>query len=186
MNTAIEIETNASIKAVEMVVEADKKDPFNGLLVQSAELPFTFYYGKRRILQHQCSRCGQQVEAEFAFGKIVGLGPLSRQGFKENRKQLDIVGRLFDQHLHHTIEGNGFESYLYLSDPNQEKGALLNVSYYQCSHCQAQYLVLYQRQLKDERPPFEPDELRIESIYAVAFDHERLLEVMKLKPAAIS
>ncbi|UYZ64408.1 hypothetical protein [Hymenobacter weizhouensis] len=93
------------------------------------------------------------------------------------------MGRLFNQYLHHKVDGSGFESYLYLSNDNPEKGALLNVFYYRCAHCQAQYLVLYQTQLKDDRPLFEPNEILIKSIYQVAFDHDKLTEILELPSA---
>lgn len=100
----------------------------------------------------------------------------------ERQKATQYRWPAFGQHLHHIIDENGFGPYLYLSEPNNEKGTLLDVSYYRCSHCQAQYLVLYQRQVTDERPPFEPSELRVESIHEVAFDHERLLEPLTPLP----
>ena len=167
-----------------MLVEASKKDSFSGTLVQSGTLPFTFYYGERHTLVHTCAKCGTSVEAGFWYGskQLIALGSLSRQDFFENKTQLDVVGKLFEQHLFHEIDVNGFESYLYLTDPENGKGALLNAAYYRCSHCQAQYLVLYQNQLKEERPPFEPDEILIDKVFQVEFDHEGfLLALNRLK-----
>ena len=179
MKSIVDIQKVAEVTQIQMRVEAGKRDPFFGTLVQSATPPSKFYYGERRTLQHSCSTCGLSVEAEFAFGKqLIGLGSLSRQDFNENRAQLDIVGKLFHQHLDNELDSNGFESYLYLTHPDPDRGALLNVSYYRCPHCQAQYLVSYQRQIKDERPPFEPDEILIDKVFGVAFDHEELLRVL--------
>lgn len=187
MQPVVNIEKLAEVREVQMLVEASKKDRFIGTLVQTGTLPFIFNYGDRRTLQHACTNCGLEVTAEFAYGKqMIGFGALARQDFNENRAQLDIVGKLFKQYLYHTIDDNGFESYLYQSDPDHEKGALLNVSYYRCPHCQAQYLVLYQPQLKEERPPFEPDEILIEQILQVEFDHAELLRVLNRSQTVVA
>lgn len=183
MNAVVNIEKIAEVREAQMRVEPSKKDKFVGTLVQTGTLPFIFYYGDRRTLQHTCTNCGLEVAAEFAYGKIIGLGALAKEDFNENRAQLDVVGRLFNQYLYHTVDANGLESYLYQSDPDENEGALLNVAYYRCPHCQAQYLVLYQNQLKEERPPFEPDEILIEQIFQVAFDHDELLKLLNRSPA---
>jgi hypothetical protein len=180
MSGVVNIDKIAEITAVQMRVEASKKDSFRGTLVQAGVLPFIFFYGESRTLKHTCAKCGLEVQADFGYGskQLIGLGRLSRQGFNENRAQLDVIGKLFNQFLYHKVDSNGFESYLYQSDPDNNKGALLSVAYYRCAHCQAQYLVLYQNQLKEERPPFEPDEILIKSIYQVVFDHEELLRIL--------
>lgn len=187
MQAVVNIEKLAEVQEVRMLVEAGKKDKFVGTLVQPGVLPFVFYYGERRTIQHACTNCGLEVAAEFAYGKqMIGVGALARQDFNENRAQLDVVGKLFNQYLYHTIDVNGYESYLYQSDPDNSKGALFNVSYYRCAHCQAQYLVLYQPQLKEERPPFEPDEILIKQIFQVEFDHTELLSALNRLPVAVA
>lgn len=179
MTHFVTIEKIAEITAVEMLVKASEKDIFSGILTQSGVLPFTFYYGEYPTLTHQCADCGEVVKTEFRYGSsLITLGSLSRQDFNENRPQLDIFGTLFHQFLYNSVDINGFESYLYLTNPERNRGALLDVSYYRCTHCQVQYLVLYQVQLKEERPPFAPDEILIEKIYQVAFDHDELLRVL--------
>lgn len=177
----------SEITEVQMVVEASTRDAFSGTVLQSGTLPHVFSYGERRTMKHPCARCQQEVTVEFAFGRqILAGGTLSRQGFHENRGLLDAVGNLFGQYLHHEIDLNGFESYLYLNAPGNN-GALLDVAYYRCSHCQAQYLVLHREWLKDERPPFEPDELSIKQIYQVVFDHEAFLRSFhRLEHSAVS
>lgn len=180
MKSMIDLKKISEVTLVQMLVEAGKRDAFLGTTLQSSTLPFAFAYGKRRIMKHNCSNCGLEVEVEFAYGKqILAGGELSRQGFHEKREVLDAVGKLFDQYLHHKVNSNGFESYMYLSSPQHEKGALLEVAYYRCAHCQAQYLVLHQLQLKDERPPFEPDEILISKIYQVALDHEKFMQTFQ-------
>ena len=163
-----------------MLVEASRKDSFGGSLLQTGVLPAAFYYGARHAIKHVCISCGQEVEALFGYGskQMVELGDMSRQGFNENRAQLDVVGKLFGQYLYHEVDMNGFESYLYQSDPDEQKGAMLNVAYYRCPHCQAQYLVSYQDQLKEDRPPFEPDEILIDKVFRVEFDHNGLLQAL--------
>lgn len=179
MSSVVDIEKIAEVREAQMRVQASKKDRFIGTLIQAGPLPFIFYYGDQRTLQHTCTSCRLEVAAEFAYGKqIIGLGALAEQDFNHNRPQLDIFGKIFNQYLYHTIDVNGSESYLYQSDPDNTKGALLNVAYYRCPHCQTQYLVLYQNQLKEERPPFEPDEILIERIIQVKFDHAELLRVL--------
>jgi hypothetical protein len=84
------------------------------------------------------------------------------------------VGQLFGQHLHHRTDGNGFESSFYLS-ATDNAGALRNVAYYHCPHCQAQYLLLYNDWLKDNRPPFEPDETHLVELYQVDLNHRAFL-----------
>ncbi|HEX8327877.1 MAG TPA: hypothetical protein VF629_10075 [Hymenobacter sp.] len=187
MNAVANIEKISEVTVAQMEVEPSKKDTFLAGLVQTGALPFIFYYGKRRVLQHTCNSCGIEVSAEFAFGKqLIGLGTLSKEDFNNNTAQLDIMGRLFEQHLRHYTDENGMESYLYLSAPDPNKGALLSVSYYRCAHCHAQYLVLYQKQLKDERPPFEPDEIRIEKIFQVSFDEDKLLGLLNRAGLSVS
>ena len=180
MNNAVTIERIAQVLQIQMVVEASDRDSFAGTFIQDGVLPFVFYYGDSRVIRHQCLKCALIVEAEAGYGskEFVSLGRLSRQGFHENRAQLDVVGRLFDQYLHHEIDSNGFETYLYQISPDDDKGAVLSVAYYRCNHCQTQYLVLYQNQFKEHIPPFEPDEILIEKIYQVAFDHDELLRVL--------
>jgi hypothetical protein len=164
------------VTTVQMVVEASSRDAFVGTVVQSGGLPHTFSYGTSHTLRHQCVRCAQEVTVEFAYGKqILAGGPLSRQGFHENRELLDAVGQLFDQYLYQHIDGNGFESYLYLSAPHNA-GALRNVAYYRCPKCQAQYLLLYNDWLKDNRPPFEPDDTHLVKLYQVEFEHDAFLQ----------
>ena len=161
---------------MQMVVEASSRDAFVGTMIQSGVLPHTFSYGTSHTLKHRCGRCAQEVTVEFAYGKrILAGGSLSRQGFHENRELLDVVGQLFGQHLHHRTDGNGFESYLYLSAPDNA-GALRNVAYYRCPHCQAQYLLLYNDWLKDNRPPFEPDETHLVQLYQVDLNHRAFLQ----------
>ena len=110
------IRKTGEVTAVQMLVEASSRDAFVGTVAQSGILPHTFPYGISHVLK-------------FAYGKqILAGGPLSRQGFYANQELLDAVGQLFGQHLHHRTDGNGFESYLYLSAPNNA-GALRNMAY---------------------------------------------------------
>lgn len=171
------------VTAVQMVVEASRRDAFVGTVVQAGVLPHTFSYGTRHTLKHPCAQCAREVTVEFAYGKqILAGGPLSQQGFHENRELLDAVGRLFGQHLYHHTDGNGFESYVYLSAPDNA-GALRNVAYYRCPHCQAQYLLLYNDWLKDDRPPFDPDETHLVQLCQVELDHEAFLRAFHRLPA---
>ena len=171
------------VTTAQMVVEASSRDAFMGTVVQSGVLPHTFSYGTSHILKHRCGHCTQEVTVEFVYGKqILAGGALSRQGFHESRNLLDAVGQLFGQHLHHRTDNNGFESYLYLSAPDNT-GALRNVAYYRCPHCQAQYLLLYNDWLKDNRPPFEPDETHLVQIYQVELDHDAFLRTFHSVPA---
>ena len=175
----VNIEKLAEVQEAGMLVAASKKDRFVGTLIQTEGLPAIFYYGERRTLQHTCTNCGLGVVTEFTSGQqMVGFGALAEQNFNRNGAQLDVVGKLFRQYLYHAIDVNGFESYLYQSDPDESKGALLSVAYYRCLHCQAQYLVLYQNQLKEERPPFDPDKILIERILQVEFNHTELLRIL--------
>jgi len=179
MQPVIAIEKISQIQQAQMLVEPSKKDTFSSELLQAGTLPHIFCYGDRRTLQHTCAHCGLKVATEFTYGKqMIGFGALARQDFNDNKAQLDIIGKLFGQYLYQEIDNNGLESYLYQSDPDSNKGALLNVAYYRCLHCQSQYLVLYQNQLKEERPPFEPDEILIEQILQVRFDEPALLKVL--------
>ena len=180
MNAMTRIEKINSVLTVQMLVEAGKHDVFLGQAVQTGTLPFIFSYGKRRTLKHRCLNCKLEVAVDFGYGgQVLAGSDLSRQGFHENRILLDAVGNLFEQYLFHEIDVNGFESYLYQTDPDNNKGALLDVAYYRCAHCQAQYLALYQLQLKDERPPFEPDEILISKVYQVALDHEKFMQTFQ-------
>lgn len=185
MNSVANIEKIAEVKEIQLLVEASERDNFRGTLAQAGVLPFIFYYGNRRTITHTCLNCGLVVEAEFGYGskQLIGLGSLSRQDFNENRAQLDVVGKLFDQYLYHNTDENGFESYLYKSGSKSSGEALLSAAYYCCSHCQAQYLMLYQMQPKEHIPPFEPDEILIEKIYQVAFDHDGLMRALGLTQA---
>lgn len=136
-------------------------------------------------MNYQCSHCGGEVELKFAFNKqILAGGDLSRQGFHENRELLDSVGTLFNQYLHHEIDVNGFEIY-YLSAP-QGAGALLDVAYYRCPHCEAQYLVLNKERFKEERPPFEPDEISIKRIVQVELDHGNFIQSFRAESMDVS
>lgn len=160
---------------MQMLVEASSRDAFVGTVVQTGVLPHTFSYGTSHVLKHQCVRCAQEVTVEFTYGKqILAGGSLSRQGFQENRELLDAVGQLFSQYLYQHLDSNGFESYLYLSAPHNT-GALHNVAYYRCPQCQAQYLLLYNDWLKDNRPPFEPDETHLVQLYQVELEHDAFL-----------
>ena len=174
------IQKIGEVTAVQMIVEASSRDAFVGTVVQSGDLPHIFSYGTSHVLKHHCVRCAQEVTVEFAYGKqILAGGPLSRQGFHENRELLDAVGQLFGQYLYQHVDGNGFESYLYLSAP-QNNGALRNVAYYRCPHCQAQYLLLYNDWLKDNRPPFEPDEVYLVKLYQVELEHNVFMQAFNL------
>lgn len=176
----------SSVLTVQMLVEAGKHDAFQGQTVQTGMLPFIFSYGIRRTLKHLCPHCEMEVAVGFGYGgQILAGSDLSRQGFHENRNLLDAVGNLFGQYLFHEIDINGFESYLYQTDPDNNKGALLSVAYYRCAHCQAQYLALYQLQLKDERPPFEPDEILISKIYQVVLDHDEFMQTFQSLASAV-
>jgi hypothetical protein len=184
MQAVIPIEKIAAIQQVQMLVEYNSRDTFSGELRQVGTLPHIFYYGDKRTMLHSCANCAQQVGVEFAYGKqMIGFGALAKQDFNDNKVQLDIFGRLFGQYLFQEIDYNGFETYLYQSDPDNIKGALLNTSYYRCSHCQTQYLVLYQNQLKEDRPPFEPDEILIDQVLQVRFDEPALLKSLNRLPA---
>lgn len=169
------IEKINEVKVVQLLVTASKRDTFQGTVLEQGTLPHVFSYGKSRVMSHQCAHCGQEVVVSFAFGgQILAGGDLSRQGFHEDRHLLDAVGSLFGQHLHHTIDENGFEIYLYLNAP-APAGALLDVAYYRCESCQAQYLMLHKEWLKEDRPPFEPDELSIKQIFQVKLDHDAFM-----------
>ena len=180
MKNIIDIEKIGEVTEVNMVVQASEKDKFTDTLVESGILPAVFYYGNQRVIKHKCINCELYVEASLEDNQknIVALGRLSRQGFHENKYLLDIIGKLFDQYLYNKVDDNGFESYLYQSLPENEDGAVLSVSYYYCMHCQAQYLVSYQIQLKEYIPPFEPDEVLLDKILYVTFNHEELLRIL--------
>lgn len=181
------IEKVSEVKQVQLLVTAGKRDAFQGTMTQQGTLPNVFSYGKSRVMRHQCANCGQEVIVDFAFGgQILAGGDLSRQGFHEDRRLLDAVGTLFGQYLHHNIDENGFETYLYLNAPPPE-GALLDIAYYRCGFCQAQYLMLHKEWLKEDRPPFEPDELSIKQIFQVQLDHDAFMQVFRPpSPVAVS
>ncbi len=119
-----------------MLMEASKRDAFVDLVTQSGTLPHMFSHGVYRTVQHRCTYCGKEVRAECAYGKqILVSGSLTRQNFHENQVLLDSVGNVFSQHLHHTIDVNGFKAYIYLTS-EREDSALLKVACYRCAHCQ--------------------------------------------------
>ena len=185
MNTVI-IKKIAEVTAVEMLIEASERDSFEGTAQQFGTLPHVFSYGARRIMKHQCAHCALEVTVDFDYGKqILAGGDLSRQGFNENRNLLDAVGNLFDQYLHHDVDVNKFESYLYLNSSGAN-GALLDVAYYRCAHCQAQYLILHSVWIKEDRPPFEPDEINIKKIYQIVLDHDDFLQAFRQVTASLT
>lgn len=184
MNQPITIEKIGEIKQVQLVVEASKRDSFSGTNVLAATLPFNFPYGVQRTLQHSCGQCSREIDVKFTYkGNLLTSNALSRKSFHNDRALLDTVGALFEQYLYNVVDINGFEIYTYLTKPDNATGALLNVGYYRCSHCQAQYLIAYQIQLQEDRPPFEPDTITIKKIIQVRFDHTAFLSV--LNPQAL-
>lgn len=165
---------------MQMQVEASLRDAFTGTVIQTGTLPAVFAYGRRRTLLHVCGQCAHEVAVEFASGKqILASGRLSRQGFQEHRGWLDAVGTLFGQYLRREVDQNGFESYVYLTCADADKGVLLNAAYYRCGHCQAQYLVAYQLQLQDNRPPFEPDKILLVKLLQVALNHTEFMAALR-------
>ena len=180
MSEVVNIKKLGVVGLVSIAAEPSAKDKFTGVLEQTSELPATFNYGARRTLTHTCSNCEEEVAVKWEYGakNLVGLGSLSSQDFNENRAQLDIIALLFNQYLVNYTNKSGSEVYIYINDADYNGGALLDVSYYYCTHCRAQYLAAYRIHTEEYRPPFDPDLILFDEILHVRFDEQGLLRVV--------
>lgn len=171
----IKILKRSEVKNIEVVTFSNNRDSFIGTLEQILYIPCIFFKGSRWIMEHNCPNCKTNFRIDSS-SDLIRLGDLSYHDLN-NKSFLKTLGELFDLTLKDEVDVNNFVIFNYYL--TEKIKGLARIAYYRCSNCFAQYLMAYMNLWGEgERNP-TPDEVYIEKILQVSFDHDLFMKTLE-------
>ncbi|KAA2238707.1 hypothetical protein F0L74_21040 [Chitinophaga agrisoli] len=170
------------IITVEVLTYPGKRDIFKEPQQQHVQIPGTFLMGEKWYLTHTCKQCGnnveiRQVDIEYKDSGWFFMSFLSWRSIRDIQL-LDEIGALFGLNISTDFDGEQPGSFRYYSLTGIFKGMAL-IAYYQCPHCKSQYLMTFMHAFAQNERSAEPDEMYVEKIYQVRFDHDTFMKRVK-------